>query len=501
MMQAGYGFSSLHSWAYTLIGYQEAWIYTKYHRVYWNTACLTVNASAGTEDVFDDTKAKTTNYGKIAKAIGDIQTRGITVLLPDINKSDYEFTPDSNKDEIIYGLTPISGINSEIACSIIENRPYVSLEDFHKRMTLEKKKVIDANGKEKSLSLIPSGKVITLIKSGAFDNVCGDRVQTMKNYIRLIHPPKTKVNFQNFESLLNLDLIPEDLNLEVRLYKFYKFITKKDNIIEHDIDTKSKKWYNININDSINSMTELFFEEHLIDKLKEDVDYRYEPDGTLSIFAGSNTCGFDKLIKEKYSNLTKCMSSKACIESYNNKMFDEYWNKYTDNNDHISKWEMDSVVFYYHEHELKNVNQDKYEIVNYFDLSEDPEIIGYNEWKNNKYPKYQLYRICGTVLDKDAIKHTVSLLTVNGVVNIKYQAGQYTNYDKQVSYLDNDGKKVVIESSWFSRGTMLCVAGYRKGGRFVAKKYRDSIWSNTTVLIENIKPNGDLIIKSERSRV
>jgi DNA polymerase-3 subunit alpha len=501
MLQAGYGFSQLHSVAYSTIGLQEAWIYTKYHRVYWNTACLTVNAEAGSEEVFDDTKTKVTNYGKIAKAIGDIQKRGITVLLPDINKSDYEFTPDSENDTIIYGLTPISGINGDMANDIISNRPYVSLEDFHKRLTVSKKSVVDSSGKEKSLSIVPSGKVITLIKSGAFDNICGDRIETMKKYINMIHPPKKKVNFQNFDGLIEMDLIPDELNLEVRVYKFYKFITNKKNIIEHDSQTKSKKWFNINQSDSINTMTELFFEENFIDEMKEGEDYRYENDGTLSIIAGATSCKFNKLVKEKYDNLTKWLKSEDCVSAYNSKMFEGYWNKYTDNSENLGKWEMSSVVFYYSEHELIDVNREKYSISNYFDLPEEPKIVGYNKYRKMEYPKYELTRICGTVIDKDSTKHIVSLLTLNGVVSVKYQSGQFSSYDKQVSYLDEDGKKVVIEGSWFSRGGKLVISGYRKGGRFVAKKYKDSLWSNSTMLIENVRENGDLGLKTERSKV
>lgn len=503
MLQAGYGFSALHSLVYSMIGLQEAWIYTKYHSVYWNTSCLTVNASAGDEEVFDNEKSKTTNYGKIAKAIGDIQKRGIDVVLPNINKSDYEFTPDSQNNRIIYGLIPISGINSDIAKDMIANRPYISLEDFHNRLTLERKKTTDSSGKEKSTSLIPSGKVITLIKSGAFDSICGeDRVQIMKDYINLIHPPKTKLNFQNFDSLVDLDLVPEDLSLDVRIYKFYKFVTNKKNIIENDSNTKSKKWFNINENDSINSIVELFFEENFIHELKEGEDYRYELDGTLSIFSGASSCKFDKLVKEKYNKLTNWLSSKDCVKAYNDKMFEIQWNKYTGGSDNISKWEMESVVYYYHQHELYSVDREKYSISNFFELPDEPNIVGYNKYKNIEYPKYELSRICGTVLDRDTTRHIVTILVPDGgTVSVKYQAGQFSSYDKQISYLDEDGKKVVVESGWFVRGRKLLISGYKMNGIFRAKKYKDSIWSRSTILIEDIDENGNLTLKSERSKV
>ena len=39
----------------------------------------------------------------------------------------------------------------------------------------------------------------------------------------------------------------------------------------------------------------------------------------------------------------------------------------------LSKWEMDSVSFYHHEHELAHVPKDVYDISNFFDLNEKPE--------------------------------------------------------------------------------------------------------------------------------
>ena len=37
-----------------------------------------------------------------------------------------------------------------------------------------------------------------------------------------------------------------------------------------------------------------------------------------------------------------------------------------------SSWEMEALCFYYHEHELKNINRARYGISNFFDLPEEP---------------------------------------------------------------------------------------------------------------------------------
>ena len=49
-------------------------------------------------------KNKSVNYGKISTAIGETQKKGIPVLPPDINRSSLIFTPDLERNSIVYGL-------------------------------------------------------------------------------------------------------------------------------------------------------------------------------------------------------------------------------------------------------------------------------------------------------------------------------------------------------------------------------------------------------------
>ena len=74
------------------------------------------------------------------------------------------------------------------------------------------------------------------------------------------------------------------------------------------------------------------------------------------------------------------------------------------------------------------------------------------------------------MLDKNSYKHTITLLTPTGVVNVKCVGEQYSKYDKQLSQLNPEtGKKEVIERSWFKRGTNLIVNGYRNADQFMAR--------------------------------
>ena len=57
-------------------------------------------------------KTKTTNYGRIASAIGKIKSTGVNVAPPDINHSTYTFSPDIENNTIRYGMSGINKISN-----------------------------------------------------------------------------------------------------------------------------------------------------------------------------------------------------------------------------------------------------------------------------------------------------------------------------------------------------------------------------------------------------
>ena len=111
---------------------------------------------------------------------------------------------------------------------------------------------------------------------------------------------------------------------------------------------------------------------------------------------------------------------------------------------------------------------------------------------------YDLSRIVGTVIDKNNTRHTVTILTKDGVVNIKLYGGAYSYYNKQISQLQPDGTKKTIEKSWFTRGNIISVVGYRLGDVFKPKKYKNSTYQHTIQKVIKIDENNDLIFQSER---
>ena len=465
--QMGYSFSIIHALAYSFIGFQTAYIATRWNPIYWDTACLVVN-SGSLEDEDDNEydedgqpvkkKEQATDYGKIAKAIGEIIGDGIKISLVDINKSDYGFKPDVKNNQILFGMKALNGVGSPIIEQIKVNRPYVSFKDFLNKCPLNKT------------------AMISLIKAGAFDNLEQDtkgiesRIFIMAYYLSLTSEPKKRLNLQNFNSLINLNLIPQELSFQKRVFNFNKYL-------------KAYKWK------------------------EDDKNYYYIPHEYAIKFYLNNfnpetidkvSNGIPLIEQKKWEKIYQAIMDAArdwlkenqeqVLEKMNQKLFQMEWDKYAKGN--ISAWEMSSLCFYYHDHELKNVDNRKYGIVNFNNLPVIPEVDYFFKRNGVQIPIYKLYRIAGTVIGKNDTRHSVVLLTTSGVVNIKLTRDYYAMFNRQISEVNDKGEKKVKEKGWFTRGTKLLVTGYRRDDTFVAKKYKSTgghqLYKITEVIGRNI---------------
>ena len=177
-------------------------------------------------------------------------------------------------------------------------------------------------------------------------------------------------------------------------------------------------------------------------------------------------------------------------------MVNEVFNKYALGS--VSHWEMEAVSFYSHPHELAD---SQYLYDDFFKLSEEPEIdYSFMGKDGNEVRVYKLHRIIGTVIDKSKMKNTVTLLTPTGVVNVKIYKNQYAGFDKQLSQRGADGKKHIVESSWFKRGTLLMIQGIKNGENFIPKKRKDSMFPVISKIL-NIREGGYLDFQFERPEV
>jgi DNA polymerase-3 subunit alpha len=161
------------------------------------------------------------------------------------------------------------------------------------------------------------------------------------------------------------------------------------------------------------------------------------------------------------------------LQEYNQYLFNKEWNKYAGGN--YSAWEMASLGYYCHEHELTHIDNSRYNIISYKNIPEVPAIEKTFKKGDKVIPIFKTYRIAGTVIAKDDTKSTVTLLTTDsGVVNVKMSREYYARLAKQISRVKSDGTKQVVEKSWFGRGNMLVCNGYRRSGQFVCKSYKHS---------------------------
>ncbi len=501
----GYSFSSIHCHEYSTIAVQEMNLNFKFPPIYWLASCLCVDSGSLEDESIDNTdkKKKTTDYGRMATALSNIMDKGVKVALPHVNKANFGFIPDEKNNEIIFGLKGISGVGDSIAHEIINNRPYMSIEDFHKRLVLTKQEVTLSTGKKQNKSLVPLGSAISLIKAGAFDIIENNktRKQIMHDYLKLNFPNKKTLDMRAVENVVALGIAPEQHKLAIRVNGFKNYVITKENFIKDDEEKKSKKWYILRgHNEETTQKTIQFFEEYFMSNMNEGTDYYYDEQGNIIFACKLKSTGFEKTFDKLTSELKQWLKSSDCLDRYNSFQFNEVWNKYAQGT--ISKWEMDSLSFYYHEHELANVNKEKYYIKDFNELSEEPEIDRYGQYRGREYPIFKLDRIAGTVLDKDKNKHMVTLLTINGeVVTLKFYSGQFGFYDKTISEQNADGTKTTIEESWFKRGNKLLVAGYRRGEQFKPKKYKDSAFQHAVSLIEEVRDDGVLILKTDRAKV
>jgi DNA polymerase-3 subunit alpha len=115
------------------------------------------------------------------------------------------------------------------------------------------------------------------------------------------------------------------------------------------------------------------------------------------------------------------------LHKYNNLIFLEDWKKYAKGT--LSAWEMEALCFYYHEHELSHINNYKYGFVNFYDLPPEPQVDHIIKHGNKEIKIYKLYKICGTCIAKNKNKHTVTLLTTDGVVEVKFVKEHFALFD------------------------------------------------------------------------
>ena len=507
-------FSILHTTGYSWILIQQLHLITHYPSIYWNTAVLQIESGAIEQDHDDDEtdgREKTTNYEAIGGAIAMVQHQGVEVGYPDINEAINEFAPDEKNNVIRYGFKSINGMNNATSKLIIENRPFSSLRDFYDRMCAVKQEVTLSTGKTQMKSLVSNKQIVNLIKAGAFDELEGKpRKEIMAEYVRWTCPSVSKLTVKHIDTLIDRGMIGEEFDECVAYYDFKAYLTEGRHI--QDSSTKSIKWYLLDGEDAqdtdycVNKFFELFPE--LIEgrhwKWADDVDDAYGNPIWVAV-GGSAKLSFEGIYKAKLAPLTAFMKTSQCLSSYNKLLFTDAFKEYE--RDSRARWEMESMCMYHDQHELAHIDKELYSVINFHDLNEEPEVV---DWWTRKdkdtgeeidIPKFRIDTIVGTVLGRNKTRHTVTLLTESGIVNVKMEGGKFSFYDKQISVPNEQGGKTIVERSWFTRGNILMVHGIRRGDVFRAKVYKGTSFAHSINLVSKVYEDGYLMLEEERYRI
>lgn len=164
---AKYCFNRSHSSAYAFVAYQTAYLKAHYP-VEWMAAILTSQAND---------QEKTQQY------ILQCQSLGISVLPPDINKSDADFTPDGNA--IRFGLASVKNVGRGVVELIMEARKEKEFESFYDYCSRMDGRCLNKLTLE------------ALIRVGAFSSIEKSRKQLIENYDRVLKDVQNKKSAQS----------------------------------------------------------------------------------------------------------------------------------------------------------------------------------------------------------------------------------------------------------------------------------------------------------------
>ena len=492
-MNRGYGFNAAHTLGYSLVALQEMNLAHNFPIIFWNTANLIVDSAGVAETEEDDEetlvveledseeveeivdiyepeeweeyeyedlpdrsakkkkKTKSINFGKIATAIGKFQMAGIKVTPPNINESGFTFTPLVKENAIASGLRNITRISADLVNQIIANRPYTSIDDFQEKVKVNRT------------------QMLMLLKCGAFDSLEPDRMAAIQKYLSTKAATKEKLTLANVPMLIKYGIFDEDAAEYCELYSFNKFLKKH---VDGDVivfpNEKAMEYY-----------CDHFDVDLLLDGYSIGVK-------TWEKIYKKGIAPLGEFIKDNMEDL---------LDRLNTALIEEQFENYAKGT--ISHYEIESMSFYYHDHELKNVNRMIYDIKDFNKLPEKPIVARKIPTKDGKEIELlELAHICGTVLDKNKMKNSISLLTPTGVVTVKIWKNQFAKYDKQISEIQSDGKKKVREKSWFSRGNLLYLQGVRRGDAFIPKAYKGSTHRIPIMKITSVE--GDKIIFTDK---
>lgn len=158
---AGYGFNKSHAAAYALLSYQTGWVKTHYpEEFYAASMCFDMHQSE-----------------KLAVFVDDARRNGVTLLGPDINHSEAEFSVEQTDEgwAVRYALAGIRNVGEkameQVAAERLSHGPFENLEDIFRRLPAGSMNRKQLEG---------------LAGAGAFDGLEPNRAKIMANVDMLL---------------------------------------------------------------------------------------------------------------------------------------------------------------------------------------------------------------------------------------------------------------------------------------------------------------------------
>jgi DNA polymerase-3 subunit alpha len=497
-----YSFSVIHALAYSVVALQEMNLAYHYSPLYWDCACLSINAgnsatsfdgdeSGESSDTDDDTdedsseqetvsvKSGAPDYGKVSKAICDMQHRGVSILLPDINTSTGDFLPDTSKKAILSSLSAICGVNDQIYQAIVSERPYTSLADFRIKCPLS------------------DGVMVSLIKSGAFNaienarqDVLLDRYLKTRSYeLSPIPAHLSTVQLRKGALTFGLQgLLPFAAGIKMMNFRdAVRICTPKDSGNSYEFTRPNMITY---------------FSNEVIPLLNSAKSEYVSIPGGFSV----KKMALDKLVTAQIASALTWLNSPEGRTQYqlalSKLQYESLVSKYAIGT--VADWEMESVNFYHDPHPLSAVDRTHYGISIFDMLPESPVPAKIRQDQGFWGAVYQITTIVGTVSGNNSNKHLVTLITPDGAVTVKMSAKNYAEYSTVYTKkkTNPNDPRIVYDDSWLKRGSEIMVNGFRRDNLFYARGARvDKDWLRYPVLhIEKILSDGRLELRATRQK-
>ncbi|MEN3273862.1 MAG: polymerase subunit alpha, partial [Actinomycetota bacterium] len=192
---ADYAFPKAHAYGYGLVSFQTAWLKAN-HPVEYLSALLT--------SVKD-------NQDKSAVYLNECRSMGITVLVPDVNRSASDFAPAPDAERtILFGLSAVRNVGEGLVELIIREReangPFVDFHDFCDRV---------------DPGVLNKRAIESLVKAGGFDSLAHERRGLLDVHELIIDRTLTRRRkeaegqFDLFSSMGATDAAPIEARIEI----------------------------------------------------------------------------------------------------------------------------------------------------------------------------------------------------------------------------------------------------------------------------------------------